>query len=72
MFSELMENGADGAEALVRLCSWCKRMEHEAEWVDLKTEAVQPRIFARSIPPQVTHGICGDCSRQMLESLEPK
>lgn len=53
---------AQGAE-LVRMCSWCKKVEAGAAWLPLELGVAQLGLFAGPDVPGVTHGICPECTR---------
>jgi hypothetical protein len=53
---------ARGAEALMRMCSWCKRVAVPgAAWVEVEEAVARLRLFGDEDVPQITHGICPGC-----------
>lgn len=48
-----------GADAIVTMCSWCKRVEAGATWVEVE-EALE-RLGEALWLPSVSHGICPRC-----------
>lgn len=58
-----------GGGAPVRICSWCKRVEHEGEWLDIEIAASRRELLDGS--SMLTHGMCADCERQLDDAVEP-
>jgi FixJ family two-component response regulator len=52
-------------EALVRACSWCKRVDAAGEWVEVDEAIGRLRLFEHHDMPSVSHGICPDCFEVM-------
>lgn len=51
---------------LVTCCSWCKKVQVEAgEWVDVEVAVQRLSMFTELPIPQLTHGICPSCHRQL-------
>jgi hypothetical protein len=49
-------------EELVRMCSWCKRIQHpSSRWLDIDDAVTDLSLLATDEPPAITHGICGAC-----------
>ena len=56
---------------LVRACSWCKRLEYGPEWLEVEAAIVPLGLFEDDAPPpEITHGICPDCAREMHALLD--
>jgi hypothetical protein len=51
-------------EAFVRLCSWCRRVECEGEWMRLED------FMKRGFHTSTTHGICPECLQRQMEAIE--
>jgi hypothetical protein len=54
----------------VTLCSWCKKVA-TPDWVEVEEAVGTLRLFEKSCPPQVTHGICDECQSGLLAQLAP-
>ncbi len=53
---------ASSAAPLVRMCSWCKKVETQrATWLEVEQAVPQLGLFAVSEVPGITHGICPEC-----------
>ena len=50
-------------EGFLRLCSWCRKVGHDDDWVTFE-EFVQRKLNTRT-----THGICPDCRQQFLSGI---
>ena len=47
-------------ESFVHMCAWCRRIEKDNEWLSLEQH------LERSGGQAVSHGVCPDCSKEML------
>ncbi|MBN2506820.1 MAG: hypothetical protein JXQ71_09020 [Verrucomicrobia bacterium] len=52
----------------VTMCSWCKKVA-TPEWVEVEEAVGILRLFEKSCPPQVVHGICESCQADLLAQL---
>jgi hypothetical protein len=48
------------------MCAWCDRFLVEGEWVEVEEAADRLGLFRRSRMPALDHGICPQCSAQLL------
>lgn len=48
------------------MCAWCDRFLVEGEWVEVEEAAKRLELFRRSEMPVLDHGICPQCSGQLL------
>ncbi len=55
--------GGDGA--LLRICSWCKRVDVHGRWAEVEDAVRELGLLEAAQPPGITHGICEDCYRQI-------
>ena len=54
-----------------KACSWCKRLEYGPEWLEVEAAIVPLGLFEDDAPPpEITHGICPDCAREMHALLD--
>lgn len=58
------------SERFVTMCAWCKRVSSPDGWLEVEDAVEAMSLFADPRPPQLTHGICGDCSRRLQQVLE--
>lgn len=55
--------------AMLRMCSWCKRVEMgNQQWVELEEAVRRLNLFEQMQLPQVTHGICNRCLVSLKKS----
>jgi hypothetical protein len=66
---ELFDSTAPRADAMVRVCSWCNRVQHDDLWKEVEEVVRETRVFERLRPPMVTHGICEECSQRMMDTI---
>jgi hypothetical protein len=48
------------------MCAWCDRFLVAGEWVEVEEAAKRLELFRRSEIPTLDHGVCPQCSRQLL------
>ncbi|MGC1851434.1 MAG: hypothetical protein WA687_03215 [Solirubrobacterales bacterium] len=48
------------------MCAWCDRFLVEGEWVEVEEAAKRLELFRRQRMPLLDHGICPQCSGQLL------
>lgn len=61
---------ADPAQRLLRICSWCKRVDVGRAWDDIETAVSRLGLFAAGAPPALTHAICAPCQARMLAEID--
>ena len=55
---------------LLRMCSWCKKIEmDQTRWSEVEDAVDELRLFERDKVPGITHGVCPSCSDQLMASL---
>lgn len=59
-----------GAARLLRICSWCKRVDVDGGWEEIELALPRLSVFAASTPTAVTHAICADCQARMLAEID--
>jgi hypothetical protein len=57
----LLAEGSARSEDLLRVCSWCKRVDIGGEWAEVEEAVARLRLFDLPRLPMLTHGICQDC-----------
>ncbi|HWI41920.1 MAG TPA: hypothetical protein VNX25_10575, partial [Verrucomicrobiae bacterium] len=70
---KLLEAGTEqGAEQLLRACSWCRRIDVEGAWVEAEEAVKRLDLMAQVPTPSMTHTICNDCYAMMKNRIEPE
>jgi len=54
------------SDEVLEMCGWCDRFEVDGEWVEVEEAAKRLELFRRSELPALDHGICPQCSGQLL------
>lgn len=68
-----LEPAAPASPELVRMCSWCARVAvGDDRWVVVERAMEEHQALKREGNPAITHGICGECEREMLRLLREK
>jgi hypothetical protein len=63
----LLDPDAPRAEGdFLSMCAWCDRFLVEGEWVEVEEAAKRLELFRRREMPMLDHGICPECSGQLL------
>jgi hypothetical protein len=65
----LSPEGARTHEYVV-MCSWCKRVAVDVEWLEVEVALRRLRILEHTALPQVTHGMCPRCASNLLAGAE--
>jgi hypothetical protein len=66
----LVTSGVARGDRLVPMCSLCKRVRTaQREWLELEEAVVRMRLLAADPAPEVTHGVCPDCTSELRERL---
>lgn len=52
-------------EDMLHMCSWCRKLDHEGEWLSLED------YCARELGVDISHGICPSCGRQLMDAEPP-
>ncbi|MHB0962654.1 MAG: hypothetical protein ACYC5V_05540 [Gemmatimonadaceae bacterium] len=65
---ELLRVGRAPSDALIRMCSWCKRVPlPSGAWVEVEQALDAMHMFESPGPlPAITHGICPECLDKMI------
>lgn len=63
----MLDPGAARSDELVKICSWCKRIETDAgRWVEIDRAIDEMGLFGETRPPRTTGGICPDCKHKVF------
>jgi hypothetical protein len=63
----LLDTGTPRDEGdFLSMCAWCDRFLVEGEWVEVEEAAKRLELFRRRQMPMLDHGICPQCSGQLL------
>lgn len=58
------------SETFVTMCGWCKRVAAPPHgWLEVEEAVAALSLFAEPRPPQLTHGICGECSERLHQTV---
>jgi hypothetical protein len=52
-------------EEFVLVCSWCRRVGHEGEWLTMEA------YFGSKFDTETSHGICEECAKKARKTLIP-
>ena len=51
-------------EAFMKVCAWCRRIEHKGHWMPLE------EFFERGFDTPTSHGICHECLARTKAAIE--
>ena len=58
-------------ESFVSMCGWCKRVAVASRgWLEVEEAVAALALFDTPRPPQLTHGVCEECSEGLSAILE--
>jgi len=58
----LLVPGRPAGQDLIRMCSWCKKVDVGAgHWVEIEQAVASLRLFERDSLPHITHTMCDAC-----------
>lgn len=61
----VLEAGIPRGGGLLRICSWCKRVDVRGAWEELDVAVPASGLLETGRLPPVTHGICDECLARM-------
>jgi hypothetical protein len=66
----LLDPHGPRTERFVTICGWCKRVAAPPRgWLEVEEAVAALSLFAEPHPPQLTHGICEECSQSLHQAL---
>jgi hypothetical protein len=66
----LLDPNRPRSEMFVTMCGWCKRVAAPPRgWLEVEEAVLALSLFAETRPPQLTHGICEECSQGLHQAL---
>lgn len=65
-FQLLLDPEARRSEALIEMCGWCDRFWVDDAWVEVEEAAARLKLFQRSEPPAISHGVCPACTEMLM------
>jgi hypothetical protein len=69
----LLDSRQPRSESFVTMCGWCKRVAAPSRgWLEVEEAVAELGLFAEPRPPQLTHGVCKECSESLWETLEDR
>jgi hypothetical protein len=57
-------------QGMLRMCSWCKRVQVEGAWVEVEEVVISMRLFERRTVPELTHGMCPECHATVVALID--
>jgi len=51
----------------LQICGWCKAVQVQSAWLALEEAVQRLALLADAALPQLSHGICPDCSDRMTQ-----
>ncbi|HTX20563.1 MAG TPA: hypothetical protein VMD27_01710 [Candidatus Aquilonibacter sp.] len=53
-------------EEFLRVCSWCRKVEHDGEWMPME------KYFNSKFATKTSHGMCPECLQKKKDEFTPK
>ncbi len=61
---------SEHTEDFIKMCSWCKSIEHNGRWLALEDAVADLALLCNEPLPQLSHGICPQCYTKVLEAAQ--
>ena len=68
----LLDSSINRDDDFLKVCSWCKRVQAEGEWLEVELAVERLELFNRKRLPQISHGICDDCGINLRRRIKDK
>lgn len=65
----LLDTGAPRSEEMLTICSWCRRVRCPDGWAEVDDAVRTLGLFTMDTLPQITHGMCEDCSNLVASKV---
>jgi hypothetical protein len=65
----LLDRGSRRSGGPVSMCAWCKKVNVQAEWLEVEDAVAKLQLFQEPVVPELTHGICGSCRAQVEDEM---
>ena len=66
----LLDGSVRRSSELLKVCSWCKKVQLPTGWVEVEHAIREMRLLALPPVPRISHGMCQVCLQRFRESLE--
>lgn len=57
----LLDAERECSDEVLVICSWCKRVDAEGQWMEVEDAVSTLGLFVRTALPRLSHGICERC-----------
>ncbi|MEX2471452.1 MAG: hypothetical protein WEA34_04690, partial [Gemmatimonadota bacterium] len=61
----LLSTDVDRSDVTVVMCSWCKRVKQDDNWVEVEEYVESTGLMEEERFPQLSHGLCPECAAKM-------
>ena len=58
------------SDVYISICAWCRKANVGSDWFELEEAMRILGVFAPSLSPRLTHGMCSSCRDEMRKELE--
>ena len=70
-FAALLDASARRSNELIKVCSWCKKVQLPREnWVEVEQAIREMRLLELPPIPRISHGMCEPCLEAFREQIE--
>lgn len=67
----LLDAGRVTDGTLLRMCSWCKKVDADGAWLEVEDAVEALGLFHRTPLPGLSHGMCESCYSDILARTTP-
>jgi hypothetical protein len=65
----VLDSECPRTDAVITMCSFCKRVACEDDWLEIEDALARMRIFHHKDPPRISHDACPDCYQVIMDQL---
>jgi len=66
----LLDKHIPRSDDFIKMCSYCKAINIDNEWFETEKGVSKLSLFYKSRLPQISHGICPSCYKNVMEEIE--
>ena len=66
----ILQANTTRTEQLIRICSMCKKVFVDDEWVEIEEALIRMKLFEQERLPRLTHGLCNSCYVAAISELQ--
>ncbi|HOK08560.1 MAG TPA: hypothetical protein PLT82_01420 [Candidatus Hydrogenedens sp.] len=69
-YKSILDSKVLRVRKVIRMCSWCKKVEFDSQWLELDEVINKAKIFDSEKAPMITHTICDNCLKSLVKEQQ--